>query len=84
MQDIQPDEGAAARTDLLHRGLIAPPPCVGEGSRIGARRIVCEESRRFSRHTAAPVDDGAEDIENKRLNVGESWHGAPRATAGDP
>ena len=85
MQDIEPGEGTAARPDLLHRGLIAPPPCVGEGGRIGARRIACEESRRFSRHTAAPVDDRAEDIENERLNVGEGLHGAPRSpTAGDP
>ena len=92
MQNIEPDEGPAAGTNLLHRRLIAPPPCVGECGRIGAWRIACEESSGFPRHSAAPVDDRAKDIENERLNVGEGlhrwdrfWSRAPRAsTAGDP
>ena len=78
MQNIEPGEGTANRTDLLHRGLIAPPPCVGEGGRIGARRITGEESGRFPRHSAAPVYDRAKDIENERLKVGEGRHGAAR------
>ena len=85
MQDIEPGEGTAARTDLLHRRRIAPPPCVGKSGRIGAGRVSRKEGRRFSRHTAAPVDDGAKDIENERMNVDEGLHGAPRSpTAGDP
>jgi hypothetical protein len=40
MQNIQPDEGTAARTDLLHRRRIAAPPRVGKatGSVPGAYR----------------------------------------------
>ena len=41
MQNVEPGEETAARPDLLHRRLIAPSPCIGEGGRIGARRIAC-------------------------------------------
>ena len=35
----------------------------------------------FRGHSPAPVDDGAEDIENKRFNVGDGPHGfLPRQT----
>jgi hypothetical protein len=33
-----------------------------------------EESHGLSRHSAAPVHDCAEDIENQRLNIREGLH----------
>jgi hypothetical protein len=74
----KPGEGAAAGAALLHRGLVALAPRVGEGARVQVRAAVAgEEGGGVAGDALAPVHDGAEHVEDEGLD--RVHHRGPRS-----
>ena len=65
MQLVEPDKAAPAGADLLHRWLVFGPPSLGEGWPVEVVAERAEQRLRLARDRGAPVDEGAEDIEEQ-------------------
>ena len=70
MQDIELHERLAARTHFLHARLIEPAPSIGEREPIDVVAERLENPLRVARNAVAPIDDGAEHVEDERLDGG--------------
>jgi hypothetical protein len=68
--DLRPAE--LARAHAGHRGLIARAPRIGERRPVDAQPLAPAELLSFADDRRAPVDDGAEHIEDERLHGGLS------------
>ena len=75
VQDIEDGPGAAARAHLLHGRLVERAPVVGEGSPVGDDAFLGGEAAEIVDEARAPVDDGAEHVEQQGLDMGFGWHG---------
>src|SRR5581483_2181461 len=65
--DARPREIAAAHA--LHRRLISRAPVVGEARPIGGDALLATEPLELADDAAAPIDDGAENVENESLDA---------------
>ena len=83
VEHVQVHPGARARADRLHLGLVAGAPGVGErlpGHALDAARA--PQLGRLAGHRGAPVDAGAEDVEQQRADRRGVAHGPIRSADG--
>ena len=70
VQDIELHEWLAARPHFLHAWLVQPAPSIGELEPIDVVAERLENPLRVARNAVAPIDDGAEYVEDERLDGG--------------
>jgi hypothetical protein len=68
VEHIQTNELPVTVADPLHRRLIFGPPSVGELKRNEIGNMIAQLHGHLGGHTAAPVDDGAEHVEDEGLD----------------
>src|SRR5262249_46260726 len=64
--DARPRQRTAAHA--LHRRLVSAAPVVGKARPIGAEALLPPHRLELANDAAAPIDDGAEDIEDESLD----------------
>ena len=69
VQHVELDEAALAAAHALHGRLVARPPGQREGVPVETEAARGAERGDLARDAAAPVDDGAEDIEGQGFHV---------------
>ena len=68
MQAIELGPGQLTRSDAVHARAVPGAPGVGELRPVHGQSLLPCQLLHFLRHGCSPVDDGAEGIENERLD----------------
>ncbi len=81
VQHVELAERDAAAAHLLHRRLVLVPPGIGEGKPVELVAGRRKNALGLARDAAAPIDHGAEDIEEQRLDL-DLHDAGPRPPSG--
>ena len=83
MQHVEPAEGQAPGAHFLHRRLVFVAPCIGERRPVERDALRRQQRLGLARDRAAPVDQGAEHVEDQRLD-GHASQSAGRIALMEP